>query len=380
MRVTRLSLRDFRSYEAAEVRLGPGLTVVAGRNGAGKTNLLEALYFACTGPLVPDGQRARGRALRRRRDAARARRASDDGGAHAHRPSASSPGEAKRLQVDGAPVERLTDAAARPLVSVFLPDRLELVMGAPALRRAHLDQVVAALWPARAGTRRALLRGARAAQRAAGGDPRRPRRPRLAAGLGRRARPPRDRADGRPRARRSTRLRRAVRRRTPSGLGLEGGARAALPAALAGADDAEALAAELAERTDADLERGFTGHGPHRDELVLERDGRELRAYGSRGQQRLGLLALLLAEREALADERGAAAADAARRRDVRARRRAAASGWSRSLRARRPERDHDHRARARARAPTTRDVVRARDRRRARAAAARAGEPRRPR
>ena len=51
-------------------------------------------------------------------------------------------------------VEKLA-ARTRPLVSVFLPDRLELVLGAPALRRSHLDQVVAALWPARAGTRRA---------------------------------------------------------------------------------------------------------------------------------------------------------------------------------------------------------------------------------
>src|SRR6185503_8273808 len=61
-----------------------------------------------------------------------------------------------------------------------------------------------------------------------------------------------------------------------------------------------------AERTDGDIDRGFTGHGPHRDDLSLRRDGRELRSYGSRGQVRLGLLALLLAEREALADERGA--------------------------------------------------------------------------
>ncbi len=72
------------------------------------------------------------------------------------------------------------------------------------------------------------------------------------------------------------------------------------------AEDADALAAELAERTDGDLERGFTGHGPHRDDLALRRDGRELRSYGSRGQVRLGLLALLLAEREELAAERGA--------------------------------------------------------------------------
>jgi DNA replication and repair protein RecF len=66
------------------------------------------------------------------------------------------------------------------------------------------------------------------------------------------------------------------------------------------ATTADELAAELAERLESDIERGFTGHGPHRDELVLRRDGRELRAYGSRGQQRLGLLALLLAERETL--------------------------------------------------------------------------------
>ena len=49
MIATRLTLRDFRSYAAAEVELGPGLSVVSGRNGAGKTNLLEGLYFACTG-------------------------------------------------------------------------------------------------------------------------------------------------------------------------------------------------------------------------------------------------------------------------------------------------------------------------------------------
>jgi DNA replication and repair protein RecF len=72
------------------------------------------------------------------------------------------------------------------------------------------------------------------------------------------------------------------------------------------ADSAEGLAAELAERVDSDLERGFTGHGPHRDDISTVRAGRELRVYGSQGQQRLVLLAWLLAEREALADRRPA--------------------------------------------------------------------------
>jgi DNA replication and repair protein RecF len=71
------------------------------------------------------------------------------------------------------------------------------------------------------------------------------------------------------------------------------------------ATSAAELAAELAERIDGDLERGFTGHGPHRDDVALLREARELRAYGSQGQQRLGLLALLLAEREAIGAARG---------------------------------------------------------------------------
>jgi DNA replication and repair protein RecF len=66
----------------------------------------------------------------------------------------------------------------------------------------------------------------------------------------------------------------------------------------------EELVAELAERAAGDIERGFTGHGPHRDELFAAREGRELRVYGSQGQQRLGLLTLLLAERETIAASR----------------------------------------------------------------------------
>ena len=301
MIVTRLTVRDFRSYGSADVHLGPGVTVVSGRNGAGKTNLLEALYFACTGRSCRTGNEREcvrfGAALTRlelRCEAA----------GRQHELSVGfQPGEPKRLRVDGVQVERLTDVTSRPLVSVFLPDRLELVTGPPALRRAHLDQVVAALRPARSATRRAYaaalaqrnalvaaIRAGRAgrgsvaawdlelarhgialmADRAATVDELRPRFVAHAAGLGLSGEPE---LLYRPRSKAATE---------------------------------EALASELGERLESDIERGFTSHGPHRDEIALRREDRELRAYGSRGQQRLGLLALLLAEREALQSSRGA--------------------------------------------------------------------------
>jgi DNA replication and repair protein RecF len=60
------------------------------------------------------------------------------------------------------------------------------------------------------------------------------------------------------------------------------------------------IVAELTARRAGDIARGFTGWGPHRDEIDLSRDGRSLRRYGSQGQQRIALLSLLFAEREAL--------------------------------------------------------------------------------
>src|SRR5438874_5511120 len=156
MRVGSVRVRDFRSHRRLEVELDEGVTVVHGPNAAGKTNLLEAIYVGCTGRscrTANDRELVRfGARVARVELTARA----DDG---EHVVSVGiEPGERKRMRVDGVTVERLVDAQARPLAAVFLPDRLELVKGPPAARRAHLDQVVAALWPARAETRRAYGR------------------------------------------------------------------------------------------------------------------------------------------------------------------------------------------------------------------------------
>jgi DNA replication and repair protein RecF len=300
-RIVRLALRDFRSYAAADVELGAGLTVVSGRNGAGKTNLLDALYFGCTGrsarttndrELVRFGQRVT--RVEVTTEAADGRHELSVG---------FEPGEPKRLTADGLKVERLLDVAGRPLVSVFLPDRLELVKGTPSLRRAHVDQVVAALWPARATTRRGYTqalaqRNALVARVRSGGASQ--------ASL-----PAWDQELARHgialMADRRAAIEVVAERFTTIAeeLGLDGDPAVAYRP-RSRATDADGLAAELAQRHASDLERGFTGHGPHRDDLALTREGRELRAYGSQGQQRLALLALLLAEREAIASTRDA--------------------------------------------------------------------------
>jgi DNA replication and repair protein RecF len=300
VRVERIQLRDFRNYETAEVELAAGLTVVAGANGAGKTNLLEAVYFGCT---ARSPRTSNERELLRRGGDGVARvvldLAGDDG---EHRVEVGfQPGEVKHLRVDGSPVDSLTAVEARPLVSVFLPERLELVKGAPAARRAHLDQVVGALWPGRAETRRSYSRAL--AQRNA-------LVARIRAGAaGRGALDTWDAELARHGVRLMADRDEAVKGLQPlfaelaDRLGLPGGGELRYRP-RSDATDAAGLVAELAERRSADLERGFTAHGPHRDELQLLLDGLSLRAYGSQGQQRAALLALLFAERALLTERR----------------------------------------------------------------------------
>lgn len=301
MLVRRLRVRDFRTYAAADVRLGAGLTVVHGRNGAGKTNLLEALYFGCTARSCRTSNERE--LLRFGAEACRVEVSTTDDAGDEHELFVGfQPGQDKRIRVDGAPVERLLDAPGRPLVSVFLPERLELVKGPPALRRGHLDALVTGLWPTRSHTRRQY--SAALAQRNAllgrlrhGGD-----RSAIVAWDLELARHGIALRDDRARAVATVADRFAS---VAGALGLHGDAELRYRARTQAAT-AEELAAELSERLASDLERGFTQHGPHRDDLALLRDSRELRVYGSQGEQRLALLALLVAEREALAEERGA--------------------------------------------------------------------------
>ncbi len=205
MRVVSVSMRDFRTYARAEARLGEGLTVVHGPNGAGKSNLLEALYFGCTG-----------RSPRTRNDRELVRF-----GAKVARVVVNllDEGEPHELTVgygtlDASPPARQADdgrrsrrraparhPASRPLVSVFLPERLELVKGAaggaPCAPRPVRRRALAACVRRPAASTRACSHSAtRCSPASAPGEPRRRRWPAGTVSSRARRSPLRDHRDG----------------------------------------------------------------------------------------------------------------------------------------------------------------------------------------
>jgi DNA replication and repair protein RecF len=292
--VTAIEAKPLRSLERARVELPPGIVSVIGPNGTGKTNLVEALYFALTGrsfrtsdrrDLIPfGGSLARAEATIR-----------DEDGIERRLLASVSRSEGRRHLLDGSPADPAAIARSRPPVAVFAPDRLTLVKGPPAERRAHLDGFVAARWPARSELRKRF--GQAVAQRNA-------LLSRLAAGYG----SPEDlriwdsgMADAAAplvEARAEAVAELAQPFATGAGeLGLEA---AALEYAPRATGSAEEIRAGLEERREQDIRLGRSSWGPHLDELKLNSGDRSLRRFGSQGQQRAALLALLFAEREAL--------------------------------------------------------------------------------
>jgi DNA replication and repair protein RecF len=296
--VTAIEAKPLRSLERVRIELTPGIVSIIGPNGIGKTNLIEALYFALTGrsfrttdrrDLIPfGGSLARAEATIR----------SDDGIEHTLL-AAVSRSEGRRHLLDGNPADPATLARSRPPVAVFSPDRLTLVKGPPAERRAHLDGFIAARWPARGELRKRY--GQAVAQRNA-------LLSRLSAGYGS-AEDLRiwdtgmaDAAAPLIEARTEAIAELAGPFTvTATELGLEA---AGLGYAPRAEGSAEEIRIGLEERRDQDIRLGRSSWGPHLDELKLEAGGKSLRKYGSQGQQRTTLLALLFAERQALLEAR----------------------------------------------------------------------------
>jgi DNA replication and repair protein RecF len=293
--VTALEASPVRSLEQVRVELEPGIVSVVGPNGAGKTNLVESLYFALTGrsfrtsdrrDLIPFGASlARAEAWVR-----------DEDGLERRLMASVSRSEGRRHLLDGSPADPATIARSRPPVAVFAPDRLSLVKGPPAERRAHLDGFATARWPSRAELRKrygqALAQRNALLSRLASGFGSPGELDAWDAGLAAAAAPliaSRDEAIAelaQPFA------------AAAAELGLEGDAE--LEYAPRAAGSAAEIRVGLEQRREQDIRMGRSSWGPHLDELKLKAASRSLRRYGSQGQQRAALLALLFAEREVL--------------------------------------------------------------------------------
>jgi DNA replication and repair protein RecF len=178
---------------------------------------------------------------------------------------------------------------------VFTPDRLAVVKGGPAVRRAYFDRALGRLAPARA-TLSVEYAGAVAQRNAA--------LRRVAAGYSSRD------AIAPWTEQVATLGRKLVESRTEVVAWLAPGfaARAdelGLPRARLSYEGESPTIELLEARLERDLERGATGLGPHLDDVLLTSGTRELRSFGSQGEQRLTVLALLLTEAELIAERRG---------------------------------------------------------------------------
>ncbi len=144
MHLTRLALTDFRSYAAADVELGPGVSTFLGANGQGKTNLVEAAAYVATfgshrvatdAPLIRRGaQRA---ILRARVASVRDSLVEIE----------INPGKANRVRLNRVPLPRPREALGTLRCVMFAPEDLTLVKGDPDQRRRYLDDLLVATRP-----------------------------------------------------------------------------------------------------------------------------------------------------------------------------------------------------------------------------------------
>lgn len=327
MRVTRLVLEDFRSYAGAELLPDPRLTIVAGANGAGKTNLLEAIHVAVAGRshrAAADHELVRhGRPFARVRLDLAAGGDVDGARLELVLPGDEAPPEVrKRLLLNGL-AKRSASVHEVVRSVLFRPEEMLLLVGSPGERRRFLDGILAQRDRRAArdladlarvlAQRNALLRAIRREEASVEGlgfwDEQ-------LAQVGSRVMAARLALVGELDAR-IPELHDAVapddERSDAVRLGYVDSLKDAWPdrrAAPPGAEDApsdeELLAAfrrRLADARQKELWNGVTLIGPQRDDLRVELGGREVGAHASRGQQRTIILAMKLAERDLLGED-----------------------------------------------------------------------------
>ena len=302
MRVTGVQLKNYRSYEACDLQPCEGVNVLIGDNGQGKTNVLEAMYLTCTG-----------RSHRTRQDRELIRWGADFAavsvqsvrrdGTHTVEIALPAVGR-RRIRVAGQEISRSGELMGHVTGVLFSPEDLRTVKDGPAERRRFVDMALSQLRPAyyyalqryaRAlKQRNEVLRAGYAAPSllatldswdeqlaAAGAELMRHRRAYIQRLSEAASETHRGIADDREHL---------EIRYLPS---------------ITDGDDAEAAMRALFAARETDARRMTTSVGAHRDDVQILVEGRDVRIFGSQGQQRTAALAMRLAELGVMHDEMG---------------------------------------------------------------------------
>ncbi len=308
MIIETLRLKQFRNYPELTLYPHPGLNLFFGHNGAGKTNLLEAVHYCALGKSHRAGS-DREVVAREAAAGACAVTVRSEGAGRSEIMVRLSPGEQRKktVWIDRRKADRLADLMGRVRCVIFSPEDLSLVREGPALRRRYLDMMICQLDPRyflslqrynqALEQRSALLREARKQDTAASalpGDLLAPWEALMA-------------AESRviiPRRRQIMDRVSALAQEKYAAIAGDSGETFSLTYTPNVAEE-EDLAETLEKHRWVDMNRGAATHGPHREDLSLSLNDREMKLYASQGQVRTAALAMKLAQLLLFREETG---------------------------------------------------------------------------
>ncbi len=306
--LTKVYTDNFRNLSREEINLHPGINIILGKNAQGKTNFLEAVYILAAASSPRSAAEAemvawnndyyyiQGEVTSREED-------------NFSLSVGYSQGQ-KRIKINENPLERIRDLLGRLLIIFFGPEDLQLIKGGPQIRRQFLNREISLLQPlyydylqryrSILQQRNNLLKDIAEKN----GDPAdlEPWDEQLAA------------AGAELITRRLWFLREMApllseHYRSISGeegqLQIKYDSRLPLDLKSSREDWQRGFLSAWQRRRSEEIRRGFTLSGPHRDDIRLELEGRDLKNYGSQGQQRTAVLALKIAELKLMDSRRG---------------------------------------------------------------------------
>ncbi len=301
MRITKIKLKHFRNHSDTEVEFSSGINLITGKNGMGKTNLIDGIHYVCmsrsfatTSDMYVVEQGNSGFYIE----------ATAEGSIRSTFTISCSysRGDGKKFEVNGSPLDRLTDLIGRIPVVVLSPDDKKLTNEGPAERRSFLDAMISQVYKSYLNDLVEYRRIVRQRNKLLSVRNMRPDVIRIQL-------EPWDAQLAKSGAKIIDRRRSVLARFSSfleesyeriSGIGLKPGFEYKTIPGLEekfGSDEIENVYLSLIrENFDKEIERQITLAGPHRDDIVFYLDDMELRKFGSQGQHRLFALALKLAE------------------------------------------------------------------------------------